>query len=63
MRAARALVFKRLSNGKSKSELLFADRLKIERQMVGEKETINKLAGSLYPIIDQKEQERKLPPI
>ena len=31
--------------------------------MVGEKETINKLAGSLYPIIDQKEQERKLPPI
>ena len=63
VRAARALVFKRLSNGKSKSELLFADRLKIERQMVGEKETINKLAGSLYPIIDQKEQERKLPPI
>ena len=31
LRAARALVFKRLSNGKSKSELLFADRLKIEK--------------------------------
>jgi len=61
IRLARNLVFKKESGGKAKSELLFPERLRIEKIVASQKDVVMDLARQLYPIIDQKEQDRNKP--
>ena len=61
IRLARNLVFKKESGGKAKSELLFPERLRIEKIVASQKDVVMDLARQLYPIINQKEQDRNKP--
>ena len=55
-RAARNLVFKKLSGGKSKQDMSYAARLGVEKRMKGKAGAIKKLAKKLLPKLIKKDK-------
>lgn len=59
-RTARMALFKRLSKGKSKSEVPAARRQEIEKRLDKMKGRIQKLARRMLPDVRKKEKERRM---
>lgn len=55
-RAARNIIFKKLSSGKSKEDMSYAARLSIEKRMKGKAGAIKKLAKKLLPNIIKQDK-------
>jgi hypothetical protein len=59
VRAARALIAKKLSGGRDKSELSYGERARVEKLMKDKKLSVQRLAMRLLPDIMKKDQERR----
>ena len=58
IKAARELLSKKLAGGKSKSELSFSERERIEKKLASKKGAIKELAKKLFKVISAKEKAK-----
>lgn len=61
-RAARTLLFKKLAGGRSKADLTYSERVRIEKLLAQKASTIQRLSRKLLPIIIKKDRERRSVP-
>ena len=60
LKRARNIVGKRLANGKSKEELSFAERSRVEKALAKKKSVVVAVARKILPLMIKKEKEKAL---
>lgn len=61
-RAARTILFKKLAGGRSKADLTYSERVRVEKLLAQRASTIQRLSRKILPIIIKKDRERRSGP-